>query len=82
MNPLSRLCGRIADARAFNIAIIAMILVTATGLGIETSEALGARFGAAILIAYEIALAALVVEAASARDALERIETMVANLKR
>ena len=64
MNPLCRMCGRIADARSFNIAIIAMILVTAIGLGIETSETLGARFGAAILLAYDIALAAFVVEAA------------------
>ena len=64
MNPLTRICARIADTRSFNIVIVAMILITAIGLGIETSEALGARFGAAILIAYDVALAAFVVEAA------------------
>ncbi len=64
MNPLTRSCARIAETRIFNIAIVATILATAIGLGIETSEALGARFGAAILLAYDVALAIFVVEAA------------------
>ena len=64
MNPLTRSCARIVETRTFNIAILAMILATAVGLGLETSEALGARFGAAILLAYDVALAVFVVEAA------------------
>ena len=64
MTPLTRTCARIADTRSFNVLIVAMILVTAVGLGIETGEALGARFGAAIALAYDVALAVFVVEAA------------------
>ena len=59
-----RLCRRIVASRAFEAVVIAMILVTAIGLGLETSQTLGARFGAAIRAAYAIALAVFVVEAA------------------
>ena len=64
MNPLTRTCARIAATRAFDIVVIAMILVTAIGLGIETGRELDARLGAAILLAYDIALAVFVIEAA------------------
>ena len=64
MDRLTRICARIADARAFNILIVAMILITALGLGLETSRSLGAEWGGTILLAYDIALAVFVVEAA------------------
>ncbi len=64
MDRLTRVCARIADARSFNILIIAMILITALGLGLETSRSLGAEWGRAILLAYDIALAVFTVEAA------------------
>ena len=63
MNPLIRTCARIVDARSFNILIVAMILITALGLGLETSRSLGAEYGRAILLAYDVALAAFAVEA-------------------
>ena len=63
MNPLIRTCARIVDARSFNILIVAMILITAAGLGIETSRSLGAEYGRAILLAYDVALAVFAVEA-------------------
>ena len=59
-----RLCRRIAASRIFEIAVIAMILVTAVGLGLETSRTLGASFGAAIRVAYAVALAVFALEAA------------------
>ena len=64
MDRLTRVCARIVDARAFNILIVAMILITALGLGLETSRSLGAEYGRAILLAYDVALAVFVVEAA------------------
>ena len=64
MDRLTRVCARIADARTFNILIVAMILITAVGLGIETSRSLGAQYARAILLAYDVALAVFVVEAA------------------
>ena len=64
MDRLTRVCARIVDARAFNILIVAMILITALGLGLETSRSLGAEWGSAILLAYDVALAVFVVEAA------------------
>ena len=63
MNPLIRTCARIVDARSFNILIVAMILITALGLGLETSRSLGAEYGRAILLAYDVALGVFVVEA-------------------
>lgn len=59
-----RLCRRIVASRIFEIAVIAMILVTAVGLGLETSRTLGASFGAAIRVAYAVALAVFALEAA------------------
>ena len=64
MDRLTRVCARIVDARTFNILIVAMILITALGLGLETSRSLGAEWGSAILLAYDVALAVFVVEAA------------------
>ena len=46
MKRLQQACARAAEARAFDNVVIAMILATAVGLGVDTSEALGARFGA------------------------------------
>ena len=63
MDRLTRVCARIVDARSFNILIVAMILVTALGLGLETSRSLGAEWGPTILLAYDIALAVFAVEA-------------------
>ncbi len=63
MDRLTRVCARIVDARSFNILIVAMILVTALGLGLETSRSLGAEWGRTILLAYDIALAVFAVEA-------------------
>ncbi|MDE0201587.1 MAG: hypothetical protein OXK73_04040 [Rhodospirillaceae bacterium] len=37
MNGLRRVCARIVAAPAFNGLIVAMILITALGLGLETS---------------------------------------------
>ena len=64
MNGLRGLCARLVAAPAFNILIIAMILITALGLGLETSQAFHARFGNAIRWAYHVALAIFVLEAA------------------
>lgn len=64
MDRLTRVCARIAAARTFNILIIAMILITALGLGVETDRALGAAYGRAILLGYDVALAVFAVEAA------------------
>ena len=64
MSGLKRLCARIVAAPAFNVLIIAMILITALGLGLETSRWFDARFGHAIEWAFHVALAVFVVEAA------------------
>ena len=64
MNRLRRVCARIVAAPAFDGLIIAMILITALGLGLETSQAFHARFGHAVQWAYHAALAVFVIEAA------------------
>ena len=64
MNGLRRLCARIVAAPAFNGLIVAMILITALGLGLETSQSIHARFGNAIQWAFHVTLAVFVVEAA------------------
>ncbi len=64
MNRVRRVCQRVAAARTFDATIVAMILMTAVGLGIETSPTIGGRFGSAISLAYDVALAVFVVEAA------------------
>ena len=64
MNGLKWVCARIVAAPAFNGLIIAMILITALGLGLETSQAFHARFGHAIQWAFHAALAIFVIEAA------------------
>ena len=48
MKRLQQTCVRVAGMRTFDNVVIAMILVTAAGLGVDTSETLGARFGALI----------------------------------
>ncbi len=64
MNRLRQACERLVATPAFDIAIVTMILVTAIGLGLETSQALGERFGAAIRVAYDVALVIFTLEAA------------------
>ncbi len=64
MNRLQRVCARVVATRAFDMVIVAMILATAIGLGVETSRALGERFGPTIHLVYDVALAVFVVEAA------------------
>ena len=64
MNRLRRVCERLVAARAFDLVIVAMILATAVGLGLETSQALDARFGSAIHLAYDVALVVFTLEAA------------------
>ena len=64
MNGLRGMCARIVAAPAFNGLIIAMILITALGLGLETSRAIHADFGHVIRWAFHVALAVFVIEAA------------------
>ena len=64
MNGLRRLCARAVAASAFNILIIAMILITAIGLGLESSQAFHAAYGDAVKWAFHVALAVFVLEAA------------------
>ena len=64
MNGLRQLCARLAAAPAFNGLIIAMILITALGLGLETSQPFHARYHDMIEWAYQVALAVFVLEAA------------------
>ena len=64
MNGLRQLCARLVAAPAFNVLIIAMILITALGLGLETSQSFHARFHDMIQWAYQVALAVFVLEAA------------------
>ena len=64
MKGLRWVCARIVAAPAFNGLIIAMILITALGLGLETSQAFHARFGHAVQWAFHVALAIFVIEAA------------------
>ncbi len=59
-----RLCARLVEAPAFDGIVIAMILATAIGLGLETSRVLGEPLGEAIRLAYDVALAVFVLEAA------------------
>ena len=64
MNGLRGMCARIVAAPAFNGLIIAMILITALGLGLETSQAIHVSFGHVIQWAFHVALAVFVIEAA------------------
>ena len=64
MKGLRGMCARLAAAPVFNGLIIAMILITALGLGLETSQTVHVRFGSAIQWAYHVALAVFVFEAA------------------
>ena len=64
MNGLRRMCARIVDAPAFNGLVIAMILITALGLGVESSQTMHAEWGHVIRWAFHVALAVFVIEAA------------------
>ena len=64
MKGLRGVCARLVAAPIFNGLIIAMILITALGLGLESSQAFHVRFGGAIQWAYHVALAVFVFEAA------------------
>ena len=64
MNRLQQMCVRVAGMRTFDNVVIAMILATAVGLGVDTSETLGARFGGFIGRVYQAALVVFVLEAA------------------
>lgn len=64
MNRLQRTCERMVGTRAFDGVVIAMILATAIGLGVDTSHVLGARFGPVIGWVYQAALVVFILEAA------------------
>ncbi len=64
MKRLQRACERMVGTRAFDNVVIAMILATAIGLGVDTSHALGARFGPLIGWVYHAVLVVFVLEAA------------------
>ena len=63
MKRLQETCARIAGMRTFDGVVIAMILATAVGLGIDTNEPLRARFGDLIGWTYQAALAVFILEA-------------------
>ena len=64
MNRLQRCCERLVAMRAFDHVVIAMILATAVGLGLDTDAALSPRVGEAIVWVYQVALAVFILEAA------------------
>ena len=64
MKRLQQACARVVGTRAFDNAVIAMILATAVGLGVDTSVSLNARFGAFVGWVYQAALVAFILEAA------------------
>ena len=64
MKRLQRACERMVRTRAFDNVVIAMILATAVGLGVDTSHAVHARFGTLIEWVYQVTLVVFVVEAA------------------
>ena len=64
MKRVQRACERMVGTRTFEIVVIAMILATAVGLGVDTSQALSARFGPLIHWIYQAALAVFLFEAA------------------
>ena len=64
MKRLQETCARVARMRAFEGVVIAMILATALGLGMDTNEVLSVRFGDLIGWGYQVALAVFILEAA------------------
>ena len=64
MKRLQQVCVRVAGMRTFDNVVIVMILATAVGLGVETSETLGVRLGALVGWVYLAALAVFILEAA------------------
>jgi len=64
MRSLQRICQRVKRAPAFERVVIGLILMTAVGLGMDTSETLAAKFGHLIGVAYQVALVGFVLEAA------------------
>lgn len=63
MNQLTQLAQRITNARAFEVGIIAIIIVNSILLGVGTSATLNQQYGAWIHLFYEIALGIFVLEA-------------------
>ena len=63
MNKLTQFAQRITNARAFEIGIIAIIIVNAILLGIGTSATMNRQFGEWIHLFYEVALGIFVLEA-------------------
>ena len=63
MNRFTEFAERIANARAFEFGILAVIIVNAVLLGVETSSALEAQYGDWMRRANEVALAIFVLEA-------------------
>ena len=63
MKRLQETCARIVGMRTFDGVVIAMILVTAVGLGVDTHPGMRARFGDLIGWAYQAALVVFILEA-------------------
>jgi len=63
MDRFTNIARRITDARAFEIGIIAIIIINAILLGIGTSHTLERQYGSWIHLFYEIALGIFVLEA-------------------
>ena len=64
MSRLRSACANIVATRTFNGVIVAMILVTAVGLGLETSPTVRAAHGQVIGWFFDVALAVFAIEAA------------------
>ena len=65
MKRLQQVCVRVVGMRTFDNVVIVMILATAVGLGVDTSETLGVRLGALVEWVYLAALAVFILEAAA-----------------
>ena len=65
MKRLQQVCVRVVGMRTFDNVVIVMILATAVGLGVDTSETLGVRLGALVEWVYLAALAVFILAAAA-----------------
>ena len=63
MNRITQIAQRITNARAFEITIIAIIILNAVLLGLGTSPVIEEQYGTWIQVLYEVALAIFVLEA-------------------
>ena len=63
MNTFTSLARRVTEAPAFESTIIAIIIVNAILLGLDTSPSIDLRYGHWIRIAYQVALAVFIIEA-------------------